>query len=328
MEILLITKSVLLIMVGFLSAIFLSFILIPILKKKKLGQNISSYLSKEHSQKQGIPTMGGLIFIIPTIVITLALIFLGKIKLTSDLIIILITFLSYALIGGIDDYLSLKKKNNEGLTTISKFTLQFIVGVILFYFYLQAGGTTIFQISALGIKINLDWLYGPFILLILVGSSNAVNITDGLDGLAGSLSVVAFIAYALIAMVVGKIELAFFIILLFGSILGFLVFNVYPAKIFMGDVGSLSIGAVMGMVAILTHKELTLLVVAGVFVVETLSVILQNFWMYVFHKKLFLMTPLHHNLEKKGWKEPDIVKLFFVIGFILSMAGIYYGVWL
>ena len=101
-------------------------------------------------------------------------------------------------------------------------------------------------------------------------------------------------------------------ILLFGSILGFLVFNVYPAKIFMGDVGSLSIGAVMGMVAILTHKELTLLVVAGVFVVETLSVILQNFWMYVFHKKLFLMTPLHHNLEKKGWKEPDIVKLFFV----------------
>ena len=117
MEILLITKSVLLIMVGFLSAIFLSFILIPILKKKKLGQNISSYLSKEHSQKQGIPTMGGLIFIIPTIVITLALIFLGKIKLTSDLIIILITFLSYALIGGIDDYLSLKKKNNEGLTT-------------------------------------------------------------------------------------------------------------------------------------------------------------------------------------------------------------------
>ena len=165
MGILLITKSVLLIMFGFLSAIVLAFVLIPILKKKKLGQNISSYLSKEHSQKQGIPTMGGLIFIIPTVVITLALIWLGKIKLNNDLIIILITFLSYALIGGIDDYLSLKKKNNEGLTTISKFTLQFIVGVILFFFYMQAGGSTVFQISALGIKFNLGWLYGPFIYL-------------------------------------------------------------------------------------------------------------------------------------------------------------------
>lgn len=328
MGVLLVTKSVLLIMFGFLSSIFLAFILIPILRRKKLGQNISSYLSKEHSQKQGIPTMGGLIFIIPTFVIILFLIYIGKIKLTNDLIIILVTFLSYALIGGIDDYLSLKKKNNEGLTTLSKFTLQFIVGVVLFYLYLQAGGSTAFQISAFGIKLNLGWLYGPFILLILVGSSNAVNITDGLDGLAASLSVVAFIAYALIAMIVGKIELAFFIMILFGSILGFLVFNVYPAKVFMGDIGSLSIGAVMGMIAILTHKEITLLVVAGVFVIETLSVILQNFWVYVFKRKLFLMTPLHHNLEKKGWSEPDIVKLFFVIGFILSMAGIYYGVWL
>jgi phospho-N-acetylmuramoyl-pentapeptide-transferase len=328
MGILLITKSVLLIMCSFLFSIALGFILIPILNKKKFGQNISSYLSKEHSKKQGIPTMGGLIFIIPTLVITLLLILIGKIKLTSDLMIIIITFLSYALIGGIDDYLSLKKKNNEGLTTISKFTLQFIVGIILFFLYLQAGGSTFFQVSTLGIKVNLGWLYGPFILLILVGSSNAVNLTDGLDGLAASLSIVAFIAFGLISMVVGKIELAFFIMLLFGSILGFLVFNVYPAKIFMGDIGSLSIGAVMGMIAILTHKELTLLVVAGVFVVETISVILQNFWMYFFHRKLFLMTPLHHNLEKKGWMEPDIVKFFLVIGFILSMAGIYYGVWL
>ena len=328
MGILLITKAVLLIMASFLFSIGLAFILIPILKNKKMGQNISSYLSKEHSKKQGIPTMGGLIFIIPTVLITVSLVAIGKIKLTSDLIIILITFISYALIGGIDDYLSLKKKDNEGLTTISKFTLQFIVGLVLFFLYLQAGGSTLFHISTLGIKIDLGWLYGPFILLILVGSSNAVNLTDGLDGLAASLSIVAFIAFGLISMVVGKIELAFFIMLLFGSILGFLVFNVYPAKIFMGDVGSLSIGAVMGMIAILTHKEITLLVVAGVFVVETISVILQNFWMYFFHRKLFLMTPVHHNLEKKGWMEPDIVKFFLVIGFILSMAGIYYGVWL
>jgi len=174
----------------------------------------------------------------------------------------------------------------------------------------------------------MGMFYGLFILFVLVGASNAVNLTDGLDGLAGGLSVIAFLAFSLISMVVGDVEIGIFTFILMGSVLGFLIYNTHPAKIFMGDTGSLSLGAVMAAIAILTHREGTLLVVASVFVIETLSVIIQVVWMYLFKKKLFLMTPLHHHFEKLGWCEQDIVKLFWVVGLLLTMAGIYYGVWL
>ena len=206
--------------------------------------------------------------------------------------------------------------------------LQFIVAVVFFYLYIRSGGQLAFHSAFLGIYIDMGWFYGVFILFVLIGASNAVNLTDGLDGLAGGLSVIAFIAFSLISIIVGYQELGIFTFVLVGSLLGFLIYNTHPAKIFMGDTGSLSLGAVMASIAILTHRELTLLVVAGVFVVETLTVIIQVVWMYLFHKKLFLMTPLHHHFEKLGWQEQDIVKLFWVIGLILTMAGIYYGVWL
>ena len=171
-------------------------------------------------------------------------------------------------------------------------------------------------------------LYVPIMVFVIVGTVNAVNLTDGLDGLAGGLSAIAFIAFSLISLVVGFEEIGIFTLILVGSLIGFLFFNTYPAKIFMGDTGSLSLGAVMGAIAILTHREVTLLVVAFVFVIETLSVILQVIWVYVFKRKLFLMTPLHHHFEKLGWNENDIVKLFWAIGLILTMAGVYFGVWL
>ena len=166
------------------------------------------------------------------------------------------------------------------------------------------------------------------ILLVLVGASNAVNLTDGLDGLAGGLSAIAFIAFSLISLIVGFEDIGIFSLILVGSLMGFLIYNSHPAKIFMGDTGSLALGAVMGAIAILTHRELTLLVVAGIFVFETLSVIIQTIWVQVFHKKLFLMTQVHHHFEKLGWAETDIVKLFWVAGLILAMAGIIFGVWL
>ena len=174
----------------------------------------------------------------------------------------------------------------------------------------------------------MGWLYGLFILFVLVGASNAVNITDGLDGLAGGLSAIAFIAFSLISLMVGFEDIGIFSLILVGSIVGFLIYNTYPAKIFMGDTASLALGGVMGAIAILTHRELTLLVVASVFVIETLSVIIQTISVQLFHKKIFLMSPLHHHFEKLGWKETDIVKLFWVCGLILSMAGIIFGVWL
>ena len=328
MGILLLTKTVFAIMIGFLLAIVLGLILIPILRRKKIGQRISVYVGESHHKKEGTPTMGGLIFVIPTIITTTALILTDKLKLTPNLKIILFVFIGYSFIGFLDDFLSIKKKNNEGLSTYQKLFLQLIIALVFFYLYMDNGGQTALVSSTLGINIEMGWFYGVFLLFVLIGSSNAVNLTDGLDGLAGGLSAISFIAFGLISIAVGFEEIGIFTFILVGSIMGFLIFNTHPAKIFMGDTGSLGLGAVMAAIAIITHREITLVIVSSIFVIETLSVILQVIWMFIFHKKLFLMTPLHHHFEKIGWCETDIVKLFWVVGLILTMAGVYFGVWL
>ena len=328
MGILLLTKSVFAIMIGFLSAVILGVFAIPLLKRLHVGQRISAFVGESHRKKEGTPTMGGLIFILPTLLATIVLILTDKIEFTVNLAIILLVFVGYAIIGFLDDFLSIKRKNNEGLTTYQKLFLQLIIALVFFYLYMLKGGQTALVVSTLGINIEMGWFYGVFLLFILVGSSNAVNLTDGLDGLAGGLSAIAFIAFSLISIVVGFEEIGIFTFILVGALIGFLIFNTYPAKVFMGDTGSLALGAVMGAVAILTHREITLLIVASVFVIETLSVIVQTFFVVVFKKKLFLMTPLHHHFEKLGWCEQDIVKLFWVVGLVLTMAGIFFGVWL
>lgn len=325
---LLLTKAIFAIMIGFLFSSVLGLFLTPALKKLRVGQKISVFVGEAHRKKEGTPTMGGLIFIIPTVLTTLLLMMTNKITYTSNLSIVLLVFVGYALIGFLDDFLSIRRGHNEGLTTYQKLFMQVLIAIGFFYIYMKKGGQTSWVVGTLHIDLEMEWLYGLFILFVLVGSSNAVNLTDGLDGLAGGLSAIAFIAFSLISLMVGFEEIGIFSLILAGSLIGFLIYNTHPAKIFMGDTGSLALGAVMGAIAILTHRELTLLVVAGVFVIETLTVILQTIWVQVFHKKLFLMTPIHHHFEKLGWNETDIVKLFWVIGLILAMAGIIFGVWL
>ena len=324
----LLTKSILAAMIGFIVSVILGFIVIPFLKKMRAGQRISNYVGDRHHIKEGTPTLGGLIFILPTLLVVFSLIITHKMQLTEDLKIVLFVFISYAFIGFLDDFLSLKHDKNEGLTTIQKLFMQLFIALIVFYLYIRSGGQTRLLVSTLGINIEMKWLYGVFILFILVGSSNAVNLTDGLDGLAGGLSAISFVAFSLISLMVGYTEMGIFSLILTGSLLGFLFFNAHPAKIFMGDTGSLSLGAVMGIIAILTHREITLLIVALVFVIETLSVILQVIWVKCFNKKLFLMTPIHHHFEKMGMDEIDIVRMFWLFGLILAMAGIIFGVWI
>ncbi len=328
MGILLLTKSVFALMIGFICAIVLGLILVPILRRSKIKQRVSVFLDKKHEKKNGTPTMGGLIFVVSTLITTIILILTDKLTLTNNLTIILMVFFSYSFIGFLDDYLSIVKKDNEGLNAYQKLFFQLIVAILFFYLYMRGGGTTSLVSSTLGLRIEMEWFYGIFILFVLVGASNATNITDGLDGLTGGLSAIAFVAFALISIMVGYEEIGIFTFILVGSIIGFLIFNTYPAKVFMGDTGSLPLGAVMASIAIITHREITLMVVASVFVLETLSVIVQIVWLYLFKKKLFLMTPLHHHFEKKGWSESDIVKLFWVVGLLFTMAGIYFGVWL
>jgi len=323
----LLTKVVLAVMLGFIISALLGLIIVPILKNFKIGQRISTYMDFAHRTKQGTPTMGGLIFIIATILVMAFLLLTKKVEFTNELKIVMFVFVSYAIIGFLDDFLSIKRGKNEGLTVTQKLLLQLFVALVFFYLYIKNGGQTSLIVSTLGINIEMKWLYGLFILFILVGSSNAVNLTDGLDGLAAGLSGIAFIAFSLISLMVGYTDMGIFTLVLTGALLGFLIYNGHPAKVFMGDTGSLSLGAVMGTVAIITHREITLFIVAFVFVLETLSVIIQVFWYKTFKKRIFLMTPIHHHFEKLGWPETEIVRAFWVVGFLLAMAGIIFGVW-
>ena len=249
------------------------------------------------------------------------------------LLIVLFVFISYSLIGFLDDYLSIKQNQNKGLTQLQKLLLQFVVALIFYILYRKyTNATSVLEITLLGIKWNLGWFYGIFILLLLVGSSNAVNLTDGLDGLAGGLSAIAFIAFGLIAWgsywIEGYKDMGIFCFILVGAIMGFLVYNSNPAKVFMGDTGSLTLGATLATIAILTNHELSLAVIGGVFVIETLTVMIQIFSVVVFKKKVFLMTPIHHHFERLGWREGSIVKVFWIAGFILCLLALIYGVWL
>ena len=326
------TKSLFALMIGFLLATAFGLILIPLLKKIKAGQRINVYV-ENHQRKSGTPTMGGLIFIIPTIITVLILILTNKIEFSVNLLIVLFVFISYSLIGFLDDYLSIKQNQNKGLTQIQKLILQFIVALIFYILYRKyTNANSVLEITILHIKWNLDWFYGVFILLLLVGSSNAVNLTDGLDGLAGGLSAIAFLAFGLISWgsywIEGYQDMGIFCFVLVGSIMGFLVYNTNPAKVFMGDTGSLTLGATLATIAILTNHELSLAVIGGIFVIETLSVIIQITSVIFFKKKVFLMTPIHHHFERLGWRESDIVKMFWIAGFILCLLALIYGVWL
>jgi len=326
------TKSLFALMIGFILATIFGLIAIPMLKKIKASQRINVYV-ESHQRKSGTPTMGGIIFIIPTIITTIFLILTDKIEFSVNLLIVLFVFISYSLIGFLDDYLSIKKNKNEGLTQIQKLLLQFIVALIFYILYCKyTTANSVLEITLLHIKWNLGWFYGIFILLLLVGSSNAVNLTDGLDGLAGGLSAIAFVAFGLISWgsywIEGYQDMGIFCFILVGSIMGFLVYNTNPAKIFMGDTGSLTLGATLATIAILTNHELSLAVIGGVFVIETLTVIIQITSVVLFKKKVFLMTPIHHHFERLGWRESDIVKVFWIAGFILCLLALIYGVWL
>ena len=325
------TKAVLAIMIGFIVAVIIGLIVIPMLKKN-VKQVESTYLSKKHKEKAGTPTMGGIIFILSSLITMIILIILKKVTVSTNLFLVLFVFLSYALIGFIDDYLIIRRKNNIGLTEIQKLSLQAIVALIFFYVYMHSGAEAVLEIHTLGITINMGWFYGIFILFMLVASSNAVNITDGLDGLAGGLAVIAYLAFALISCnsfaITCTEDIAIFIFVLVGSLIGFLVFNTYPAKVFMGDTGSLALGATLAAIAIITKHEITFIVVMLVFIFETVVCLIQIVSMVFFHKKVFLMTPYHHHMEKLGWKETDIVKAFWIVGLVLSMSAIIFGVWL
>ncbi len=329
---LILAKAAMAMMLGFTLAISCGLIFIPILKKFHIGQSVSRDINIRHLSKEGTPTMGGIIFIIP-VIISLILLYINKsINISFNILILVFVFLAYAILGGIDDYIKVKYKDNAGLSLVTKFLFQVIIALIFFYFFMRSGGSSTIEFTALNLVIPLGWTFGLFILFLLVGTTNAVNITDGLDGLCAGLSAIAFLAYGIISWNCGWLEgyqeIAIFCFLIVGALLGFLVYNSHPAKVFMGDLGSLSLGGALATIAILTRHELSLAIIGGVFVIETLSSFIQIIGIRQFNKKIFLKAPLHHHFEELKWNESDIVKLFYVVGLLLAMAAITYGVWL
>lgn len=326
------SKAVFVMVAGFILSLIIGIIIVPLLRKFKFNQRLSTYLSSAHKKKAGTPTMGGFIFIVPTLITILMLLLTQKISLTYNFLIVVFTFIGYAIIGFIDDYLIIKRNNNNGLSEKAKLILQLIIAIIFFYLFMKAGNEPLLWIHTLGIKCNIGFIYGVFILFVLVASSNAVNLTDGLDGLAGGLSLIAFATFGIISFNTGWLdgyeEIALLCFALVGSLLGFLVFNVNPAKIFMGDTGSLCLGATLGSIAIITRHELLLVIIGIVFVIETVSCIIQRFYYKLTKKRIFPMTPIHHTFEKLGWKEQDIIKLFWIVGFLGASISIIFGVYI
>lgn len=327
----LLTKSALSILIGFLFSILISLIIIPYLKKKKIDQSLSEYLRDTHSTKNGTPTMGGIIFILSTIMSFLYFYLTKKITISYNLLIVIFTFIGYGIIGFIDDYLIIKRRNNIGLSEHQKLLGQIIIATIFFLLFMKAKNEPLLWIHSMHLKLDIGFFYGIFILFVLVSTSNAVNITDGLDGLATGLSIICLFVFSIITLNTGWLEgysdISLFINSLVGSLLGFLIFNVNPAKIFMGDTGSLALGGIIGSIAILTRREILLIIIGIVFVIETLSCLIQRYYYKLTKKRLFKMAPLHHSFEKTGWNERDIVKLFWSIGLIGGMLGIIYGIY-
>jgi phospho-N-acetylmuramoyl-pentapeptide-transferase len=305
--------------IGFFFAIVLGPIFIPILHKLKFGQNIRKEGPKSHQKKSGTPTMGGLIFFIST---AAAILILGQKFMSKDMII-LYSFLAFGFIGFLDDILKIIHKDNLGLRAAQKMILLILFSLALaWYGYTIIGSDILIPFANGEFKLlNLGVFYIPFIVFYYAAVTNAVNLTDGIDGLATSVTIIVLTFFAIVSFRTNNGEVAIFALTLIGALLGFLKFNAFPAKIFMGDTGSLALGGVIGTIALMLKMEIFVVVVGGIYVIETLSVIIQVTSFKLTGKRVFKMSPIHHHFEQLGWSEVKIVTVFSIITAILCVIG-------
>lgn len=292
--------------------------LLPLLHRLKFGQSIRTEGPKSHQAKSGTPTMGGIMIILGIVLGTLA----GA-ELTTEVWLALFVMLGHFVLGFLDDYIKVVKKRNLGLRAKEKLAGQIIISLVVMYTATQMLGiNTTIWIPGLDRDLDIGVLYYPLVLFVLVGTSNAVNLTDGLDGLASGTMAIAASAYAAVCAMTGHTGLAVFCVAVVGACVAFLRFNAHPAKVFMGDTGSLALGGAFAAAGILTHTELLLAVIGFVFVCEALSVILQVISFQATGKRIFRMSPIHHHFELGGWSEWKVVFVFWGVGLLASTAGL------
>lgn len=299
---------------------------IQYLKKLKFGQIEREEGLESHKAKGGTPTMGGIVFILCAVLVVYILNF----SFFQNPYINLLTFafVGYGLIGFLDDYLIVVRKTNEGLKPIYKYALQSVMAIAFYMLakYFIPDFDTSISIPLLHMNVDLGWFYPVLVYIMFTAESNAVNLTDGLDGLATGLSMIATSVFVIFAIMNKNYEIAIYAMIIVGALLGFMYFNYHPARIFMGDTGSLALGGMLAALAVLTNQELLLILIGGVFLMETLSVVIQVVSFKTRGKRVFKMAPIHHHFETLGWTEQQVVISFWFLGFICGIIGIVLGV--
>ena len=311
--------DILRIVIAFIATIVVGVFVIPLLKKFNIGQSVREDGPQSHLSKTGTPTMGGLI-IFSGLIFTL---FTTKL-MTKDTYILLLSTFGFGLIGFIDDYIIVVMKRNLGLKAYQKLIGQILFAIILAVYHANTSslGTKVLIPFLRGEYFDLGILFIPFIVFVVVGTVNSVNLTDGLDGLASGVTFIILLFFGALAMKWKMESISIFSMALAGACLGFLIFNSHPAKIFMGDTGSMGLGGAVAAIAVLLNLPLVLPIVGGIYFIETLSVIIQVLWFKSTGKRFFLMSPLHHHFEHKGWKETKVVIVFYIATIIFCIIGV------
>ncbi|PLS33803.1 phospho-N-acetylmuramoyl-pentapeptide-transferase [Carnobacterium maltaromaticum] len=308
----------------FVSSFALTIMVMPMFigyfRMKQIGQVTRDEGPKWHEVKTGTPTMGGVVFIIATL-ITAVWVGIWQGALTLSLGLLLFILALYGVLGFLDDFIKVFKKRNLGLTSKQKLIGQIIGGIIFFIVFKYEGLATEIAFPFIG-SIDIGWLYGIFVIFWLVGFSNAVNLTDGLDGLVAGTASIAYGTYAVIAWHQQQTDILIFCVTIVGGLVGFFFFNKKPAKIFMGDVGSLALGGGLAAVSILLHQEWSLLLIGLIFVIETASVMIQVTSFKLTGKRVFKMSPIHHHFEMSGWSEWRVVLTFWSVGLLAAIVAL------
>lgn len=318
------------ILINFLAGFVLVMIVMPksiaYLKKLKFGQVEREEGLASHKQKGGTPTMGGIVFILCSVL----LVYILNFSYFKNPYVNLMTFafVGFGFVGFLDDYLIVVRKTNEGLKPLYKYALQSVVAIAFYILAKQfiPDFDSVIQIPLLHMNIDLGWLYPILVYFMFTAESNAVNLTDGLDGLATGLSMVAIAPFVIFAIMTKNTPVTVYAMIIIGALLGFMYYNYHPARIFMGDTGSLALGGLLAAMAVLTNQELLLILIGGVFLMETLSVIIQVVSFKTRGKRVFKMAPIHHHFEMLGWSEQQVVISFWFLGFICGIIGIVLGV--
>lgn len=293
---------------------------IDFLKKKMIGQYVKDCAPEAHAKKQGTPTTGGVFIILAILIASIIALLLAQ-RFTTEAFIVLITLIFYTFAGFQDDYLKIKGKANDGLSARGKLLRQIAIALLptLYVMMNFSHGT---EVSVFSHIIDLKWLYPVFAVFVITGSSNAYNLTDGLDGLAASTGMFAFAACAVIALFSGHPEVAIIAATVAGALFGFMRYNKPKAQVFMGDTGSLAIGGLLGTLAVISKFEFLLIFIGAVFVMETLSVIIQVISFKTTGKRVFKMSPIHHHFELCGWSEKKIVIVFALVSALMSAIAL------